>query len=151
MEVSHCQKQSTSTRLNCIAADSSWYFKSLPDKSRFLYLKGQKQQLTTTTTTSQGLPSPPKPGLLLQPRLEKQLPSGSCNLPPPPNLWQFQGRRAWSQALTAEAAKFSLASPAEKSCSSSDPSTLSSSSSYMWFPCASLQGVWSKEQSPQEL
>lgn len=27
MEVSHCQKQSTSTRLNCIAADSSWYLR----------------------------------------------------------------------------------------------------------------------------
>lgn len=94
---------------------------------------------------------PSKPGLLLQPRLEKQLPSGSCSLFPTSKLWQFQGHWAWSQALTAETAKFSLANPAAKSYSSSDPSTLSSSSSYMWFPCGCLQGVWSKEQSPQEL
>lgn len=152
----HCRVWTPGSTI--LPADSSWYFKGLSDKYRFLYFKGQDQQLTTIAT-SQGLSSPPKPGLLLllllwneclgwllQPRLDKQLPSDSSSLSPPSNLWQIQGH----QDLTAEATKFSLASPAEKSCSSSDPTTLSSSSSYMWFPCGSLQGVWSKEQSPRE-
>lgn len=121
-------------------------------------------QINTDSCISRdkGLSSPLKPGLLLlpwgeslgwllQPGLEKQhLPSDSSSFPPPSNLWQLQGHQAGSQDVTVEAAKLSLASPAEKSCSGSDPTTLSSSSSYTWIPCGSLQGVWSEEQSPQE-
>lgn len=156
----HCRAWAPSSAM--FPVDFSWYFKGLPDEYRFLYFKGQDQQLITTAT-SQGLSRPPKPrllllllpqseclGWLLQPRLDEQLPSDSSSLSPLSNLRQLQGHQAWSQDLTAEAAQFSLASTAEESCSSSDPTTLSSSSSYMWFPCSSPQGVWRKEQTPRE-
>lgn len=113
-------------------ADSSWYFKGLPDKYRFRISRDRtsrwlQQQPVWVCRVPQSQGCCCCHGMSVWGWKSSSLLTAVVF----PHLWQLQDHQAWSQELTAEAAKFSLASPAEESCSSSDLTTLSCCSS-MW-------------------